>query len=204
MPNIEIVDYEAMPTQAKQMRTYGEALNAEITTVYQSISNMHSVWYGKRYNELVKGFNKIIPDINELLELVVGEIPFTLETIANNYSKADRGANITAANKTAPKKIVELSVIEDKGMKFKTSEVSTIQANVSKNFENAKIKMNTIETEYGKIQWESEAANAFKVKFKKLKNAIIAEFDNINTQFKSLMQQTLLDMQQTENANTVQ
>ena len=28
---------------------------------------MHEVWYGKRYNELVDGFNDIIPVLNDLL-----------------------------------------------------------------------------------------------------------------------------------------
>lgn len=203
MANITNVNYEGIPSQAQQMRYFGQELNSELTTAYQSITNMHSVWYGKRYNELVKAFNNLIPQINELLELVVGEIPFVLETIANNYSQADQGINVTSANKTAPKKLTNLTVSNDVGMKFVTEEVNAVQTSVSNNFKNAKEKMNTIEATYEKIQWKSEASEAFAIKFKKLKNAIVLEFENINTQFTSLMQQTLSDIQATESANTV-
>ena len=103
MANITNVDYVAIPAQAQNMRALGQELNNELSTAYQSIANMHNCWYGKRYNELVKEFNNMVQQINELLELVVGEIPFALETIANNYSQADQGSNITSAAKTAPK-----------------------------------------------------------------------------------------------------
>lgn len=204
MANITNVDYAAIPAQAQQMRTLGQELNRELTTAYQSIANMHNCWYGKRYNELVKEFNNIIPQINELLELVVGEIPFTLETIANNYSQADQGSNVTSAAKTAPNKITDLAISNDVGMKFVTSEVESVKTNVSNNFKKSKDKMNTIESAYGRIQWQSEAAEAFSSKFKKLKADIVTAFENIDSQFTNLMNQTLSDIQSTENANTVQ
>ena len=204
MANITNVDYAAIPAQAQQMRTLGQELNRELTTAYQSIANMHNCWYGKRYNELVKEFNNIIPQINELLELVVGEIPFTLETIANNYSQADQGSNVTSAAKRAPNKITDLTISNDVGMKFVTSEVESVKTNVSNNFKKSKDKMNTIESAYGRIQWQSEAAEAFSSKFKKLKADIVAAFENIDSQFTNLMNQTLSDIQSTENANTVQ
>lgn len=204
MARIINVDYEAIPAQAQQMRTLGQDLNNELTTAYQSIADMHNSWYGQRYNALVKEFNEIIPQINELLELVVGEMPFALETVANNYSQADRGSNVTGANKTAPKKISSISISNDVGMKFLTSEVNTIQNKVSNNFKNARDKMNSIESTYARISWQSEASEAFAARFKKLKNEIVSAFENLDTQFVSLMKQTQEDIQATENANTVQ
>ncbi len=204
MASIMEVDYEDIPNKANEMRQKGQELNTEISTAYESIANMHSSWYGKRYNELVKEFNKIIPQINELLELVVGDIPFTLETIANNYSQTDKGSNVTTANKTSPKKISDINISNDVGMKFLTSEVTTVQQSVSKNFTVAKENMNQIESVYGKVKWQSEASETFKAKFTKLKNEIINAFDDIETQFTKLMNQTKDDVQNAENANTVQ
>lgn len=203
MANITSVDYEAMPSQANQMRNYGQELNTELTNAYNSISEMHNSWYGKRYNSLVEQFNKMAPDINELLELVVGEIPYALETIANNYAQADKGSKVTSAAKTSPKKITNLSTPNDVGMKFLTSEVSSVKSKVSSNFKNARTKMDTIEAAYNKIQWQSDASEAFKAKFTQLKSSIVEAFENIESQFTTLMQQTLDDIQATENANTV-
>ena len=203
MANIQNVDYEALPGKAGQMRSHGQELNNKLTDVYQKVTDMHNVWYGERYNSLVKEFNHIIPQLNELLDLVVGEIPFALETIANNYSQADKGSNVTGASKTAPKKISSLAISNDVGMKFLTSEVNTVQNKVSNNFNNARDKMNTIESAYARIQWQSEASEAFAARFKKLKNEIVNAFENLNQQFVSLMKQTQEDIQATENANTV-
>ena len=204
MANIMNVDYRAIPGQANSMREKGKELNAELSKAYKSIGDMHNSWYGTRYNELVKAFNNIIPDVNDMLTLVVTEVPFALETVANNYAEADTGSKITSASQEAPNKIVELPTPADVGMKFLTGEVETTQGSVTTNFNNAKDKMNQIESVFGQIAWESEAATAFKTKFKSLKEKITTSLDNLSTQFTNLMNQTKEDIQATENANTVQ
>ena len=203
MANIVNVNYEAIPAIARQVRTHAQELNTEMVNVYNSIADMHNCWYGKRYNALAKEFNNIIPEINDLLELVVGDIPYLLETVANNYAQADKGSNVTSAMKTDPKKVTTLAMPGDVGMKFITEEVKTIKTRVSTNFQNAKEKMNSIEATYNKIEWKSEAADAFKTKFTKLKANIVAAFENLDTQFTKLMAQTMEDVQASESANTV-
>ena len=203
MAKIMSVDYEAMPKQAKQMRAYGKQLNTEMTNAYKSVTDMHNSWYGKRYNELAKEFNKLTAEINDMLNLVVAEIPYALETIANNYSQADRGQNATTAVRETPRKISNITISNDVGMKFVTSNVASIQKSVSTNFKNAKEQMNKIETEYAKIKWQSEASETFKSKFTKLKTSIVTAFENINSSFTKLMEQTQQDIEKAEKANTV-
>ena len=77
------------------------------------------------------------------------------------------------------------------------------QTQVEKNFDNAKEKMNEIESIYNQIQWESEASQAFKAKFTKLKSQIISSFENIKSQFAKLMTQAQQDIQAAETSNTV-
>lgn len=203
MAKIQNVDYMAMPNQAKQMRALGQQLNTQMTTAYKSIENMHSSWYGTRYNDLVKLFNNMTTQLNEMLKLVVTDIPYTLETVANNYSQADRGANATSASQEAIQRINNINLSNDVGMKFITANVTNVQQSVSKNFQNAKDQMNKIAAEYNKIKWESEASQAFKSKFQKLKTSITQSFDNIEQQFTKLMNQTKDDIQKAETANTV-
>ena len=203
MARIETVDYGRMPAQANEMRGEAKVLNRELRTAYESVKNMHEVWYGKRYNELVQCFNDMIPSINDMLKLVVTDIPFALETIANNYSQADCGQNVASPSNEAPNKIEEIAKSNDVGMRFLTTNVSEIKQNVSTNFANARDLMDKIETIYSKVVWESEASQAFKAKFTSLKNEIVSSFENINTQFKKLMEQTEQDIEKTEKANTV-
>ena len=138
-----------------------------------------------------------------MLELVVAEIPYTLETIANNYSQADRGQNVTTASQENPNKLSNLAIYNDVGMKFLTNNVNAIQQSISTNFNNAKDQLDRIEVVYGKVQWRSEAAEAFKTRFTKLKRDIETSFENINTEFTKLMEQTQQDIDNAEKANTV-
>ena len=204
MAKIQNVDYEAMPRNAKQMRNLGKQLNTEVTNAYNSVRDMRSSWYGKRYNELVKHFNNMIPQINEMLQLVVTDIPVTLEKVANNYSQADRGSNATTVENTTPRKITNIEIHNDVGMKFITANVQQVQTKVSNNFKNAKDQMNKISTEYNKVKWTSEASEAFKTKFNKLKTEITKSFEDIEQTFSKLMNQAKEDVQKSETANTVQ
>ena len=204
MSQIDHVDYEAMHRQAKQMREYALELNSELRTAYSNVGEMHNSWYGIRYNELVKDFNELIPQVNDLLKLVVTEIPFAIETIANNYAKADKGQGVTSAEETSVNKIENLPITNDVGMRFMTGEVGNTQRAVSEKFEAAKELMNKIESEYNKVEWQSEASESFKARFAQLKTNIIASFENINNEFTKLMTQTQQDIEATEKANTVQ
>lgn len=203
MAKIQTVDYEKMPSEAKQMRQEGNSLNNEMTNAYNNIKEMHSSWYGKRYNELVKLFNNMVPQLNELLELVVRQIPSTLEQVANNYSQADRGQNATTVDNTSAKKIENLPIINDVGMRFITTTVEGVQKQVESNFKNALEQMNKIESIFNRITWESEAADKFKSTFKKLKANITQSFSEIQSQFTKLMNQTTQDIESAEKANTV-
>ena len=204
MAQIDHVDYEAMPRQAKQMREYAVELNGELRTAYSNVGDMHNSWYGIRYNELVKDFNGLVEQINELLDLVVTKVPFTIETIANNYSKADKDQNVVSAEETAVNKIEELEITNDVGMRFMTEDVENTQRTISEKFEQSKELMNKIQAEYDRVDWESEASEAFKAKIKELKDSITMAFDNINDQFIKLMTKTQQDIENTEKANTVQ
>ena len=195
MARIDHVDYEAMPRQAKAMREYALELNSELRAAYTNIGEMHNSWYGVRYNELVKDFNELIPQINDLLKLVVTEIPFAVETVANNYAQADKGQNVTSAEETSANNIE---------MRFMTSDVANTQRNVSAKFDSSKELMNKIESEYNRVDWQSEASESFKARFEKLKNDILSAFDNINNEFSKLMTQTQEDIENTEKSNTVQ
>lgn len=203
MAKINSVDYMGIPPLTNSMRGSGRELNSEMTSAYASIAEMHNSWYGKRYNELVKAFNELAPQLNEILALTIGQIPFTLDQIANNYSQTDSGSKITDAINEAPKRIADIAISNDVGMRFITEDVQTVRNKVSKNFKNAKDIMNVIENTYKSMNWDSEAASAFRNRFNQLKADIVKSFDEIEHSFVVLMNQTMEDMHYTEGANTI-
>lgn len=203
MAKIQSVDYLDLPKKARDMRQKGQKLNSEMTNAYKLIDDMHKDWYGKRYNSLLTEFNNLTPQINEMLKLVVTDIPFAIETVANNYSQADRGQNAGSAQQTSCKKISNIATKNDTGMKFITSSVENTKKQVETKFKNAKTAMNEINSIFSKVNWNSEAATAFKTKFSKLKQNIDTSLDNILHSFTTLMQQAANDIASAEKANTV-
>ena len=67
-----------------------------------------------------------------------------------------------------------------------------------------KNNMDTIESIFNGINWNSEAKDAFQSKFSSLKSQIISALDNINTQYTNLMQAAKADIEGAESANTVE
>lgn len=203
MAKVEVVDYKDLSVKAKDIRKHAEDLNKTFGQIYFNITLLHDSWYGVRYNELASDFNKLIPSVNEMLKITVRDIPFALELVANNFSQADTGANVTSAQETEETKMPEVPTPNDIGMRFMEFEVKTTQTKVSQGFKTAVEKMNTIESIYNKIVWRSESAEAFRSKFVRIKNQIITEIDELNMQFDKLMNQAISDLQSTENKNTV-
>lgn len=203
MSRIRKVNYGEMAIQAKRIREDGKQLNEQIVKAYTYLSDMHEFWYGKRYNKLVMAFNNMVPQLNEMLSLVVYKLPYSLELISNNYSMVDRKQKETAEIDEEPNRIKEIEITNDPGLRFLSDQVISIQQNISKCFEIAKDQMNEIEIEYKRIVWESESADIFEEKFSEIKEKITAFFANINTEFKNLMQQTEDDLEKAEKINNV-
>lgn len=197
------VDYISMASKAKQIREYGKDFNMEISNVYKNISAMHNVWYGKRYNVLVNEFNSIVNSLNQLLKIVINKIPGTLEKIANNYSQADNDLNTTTVVYESSKPINNITVFNDVGMKFITSEVDIIQQKVIANLRNAKDKINKIETICKSITWQSESGNIFKSKVGRLKVDVVNVCNELNNEFTNLMNQAKEDIQRAEDASNI-
>lgn len=203
MALIDELIYEEFPGHAGQMRTHAQELNSEIKNAYINVTNMHENWYGKRYNELASDFNKIIPMLKDILQLLVGEIPFELEKIANNYAIADKGERIVNPTETAYQTIEEIPMPNDVGMRCITAQVEEVQKTVSTNFRNAIDKMEIIDNDFSKVVWQSEAGTKYRNKVKEAKKDVIDAFENLENQFSRLMNQAVEDINAAEKSNTV-
>lgn len=198
---IDDVDYNGFPKVAKGMRSDAEELNNQVKELYDRLAEMKKDWYGPRYDELVKSFNRMIPDLNKIMELTVTKMPFTIEKIANNYAKVDTGKGITSAVETAAKKIAEVAESAKQRLRFNETKVNEDKQNMDTNLNRVLELMDSIENNYKTLEWESDASRTFEKTFKNLKNNIINNITDTKKQFKELMDKTLSDMKETENAN---
>ena len=198
---IDDVDYNGFPKVAKGMRSDAEELNNQVKELYDRLAEMKKDWYGPRYDELVKSFNKMIPDLNKIMELTVTKMPFTIEKIANNYAKVDTGKGITSAVETATKKIAEVVESAKQRLRFDETKVNEDKQNMDTNLNRVLELMDSIEEKYKTLEWKSDAASNFEKTFKNLKNNITNNITDTKKQFKELMDKTLSDMKDVENAN---
>ncbi len=198
------VNYEEMAIQAKIIREDGKQLNDQIIKIYAYLKDMHEFWYGKRYNELIKAFNNMVPQLNEMLSLIVSRLPYSLELISNNYSIVDKKQKETVEHDEKPNRIENLEITNDVGMRFLSEQVISIQQEISRCFKIAKEKMDKIEIEYKKVLWESESAHIFEREFGEIKEEITAFFEEINVAFKKLIKQTEDDFERMEKINNIE
>lgn len=198
------VDYENMPSQSDNIRNTALELNGRLTAVYQKVTEMHAHWYGKRYNELVLKFNSLVPQLNQFLDLIVGEVPCMYEKIANNFSDVDIKQNVTTEQKEAVTKLQENLIIKDVGMRYIEEEVTLAEKSIVSILHDTIETMEIINRTVSQMEIECDGAEEFNSQFDKLTNAFIQVLNNIEAQFTSLMQQDRKLMREAEEDNTVE
>lgn len=204
MAVIRRVVYTDLPGQAKNLRETGRTINEKMVKLYESIGAMSSNWYGVRYNELVDAFNKMTVDFNSILELVYTKIPSTIETIAENYRRVDNPNSPTfAVDTSSHNKLQDIRKSEQVGMKFESAQVESVKEECNSLLAQVLDYLNDVEGQIGRLSWESDASDAFRAEFDKLKRNIFESISNVKQQFDTSMAQTLQDMQSAETANTV-
>lgn len=202
MANITQVDYEGLPTQAGLIRTEGKNLYDNLKKLFQEAENMHSNWYGIRYNSFITELNSMIPAVNDILRLVVDDIPIALETVAKNYALAD-GAAPKAVNEKELPTVESVESVTDVGLRFVSTSVATNKTNIETYISNSVQNLSTIQTYWSEVVWESDAATAFGTKFETLKSSIENALNSVKSNLTKLMAAAEEDISLAESNNTV-
>lgn len=203
MAKVDQAQIDQFPGIASKIRSFGQELNSEFVTAYKSVIAMNADWYGQRYADLATEFNNLTKTLDDMFTLVVTEVPFNLETVANNYSNWDTGQNVCTAQQAT---IINTPTIEPSsatGIRFITESVTSTQSSVSANFDKASGCMNSIEQVLKSITWESESARVFKDKFDQMKKNIDEAIKQIKDSFGKSIKTTVEEMEAAETANTI-
>lgn len=198
------IDYENMPLQSRNIRKQGEEINNKLLVMYKKVAEMHTYWYGKRYNELVIKFNELVPKLNQFLNLIIGEIPYMYEKIANNISNVDVKQNVTNAQKSETQKLEIIPIMEDVGMRYIEKDVKDISNQIIKILQETQdIIENTKKTEE-QVNLECDGSLEFKNQFINVLNVFQNVLNNMETKFIELMEQDRAVMEEAEEDNFVE
>ena len=137
MAKITEVNYQEIPGKANSIQSEGRALNTELSTAWNSVNDLRSTWHGLKYNTLISYFNSITNEVNELLKMVIVQIPDALGTVAKNYALAD-GGSVPTVEIGSVTLITTLSDSDTTTMAYDSSTAAEVQSTVSNNFSNAK------------------------------------------------------------------
>lgn len=195
------IDYENIPAQSKNIRGLAREINNKLLNVYGKIAEMHVCWYGKRYNELVTNFNELVPQFNQFLNVIVGEVPYMFEKIANSISDVDVKYNVAVPQRESVQKIQLLPVIDDVGMRYISAEVDEINTNVVKLLQDAEDTMEGIKRIVEQINIDCDGSAEFKNQFSRLSDAFQYTINNVEKQFSELMKQDKELMETAEKKN---
>ena len=138
------IDYENVPAQSKNIRNGAIEVNNKLLESYRKIAEMHVCWYGKRYNELVTYFNELVPQLNQFLNVIVGEVPYMFEKIANTISDVDIQQNVAVPQKESIQKLEALPLIDDVGMRYISKEVDEISNEIMQLLQAAEDSMESV------------------------------------------------------------
>lgn len=196
------IDYENVPAQSKNIRNGAIEVNNKLLESYRKIAEMHVCWYGKRYNELVTYFNELVPQLNQFLNVIVGEVPYMFEKIANTISDVDIQQNVAVPQKESIQKLEALPLIGDVGMRYISKEVDEISNEIMQLLQAAEDSMESVKRTVDNVELECEGSAEFKNEFTTLNNAFEYVINNIKTQFTKLMQADRELMEKAEKENS--
>ena len=203
MGAVVLIDYENLPSQSNNIRNLAITLNERLNDVYINIGKMHEYWYGNRYNDMVTRFNSIIPQMNQFLEVIVTEVPYIIESIANNFSEVDIQQKVSAEQKSGVQTIQTLQVTKDVGMRYIEKEVENIKAIIKEEFNEIRNIMEEINGIMRQTIIECENSGEFKSQFNRLSKSFNQSINNIEIRFIELMENARRQMGDAERLNTV-
>lgn len=203
MANIQEVDYQAIPGVAANIEGKGSEMNSVVSKAYSEVDGLRATWHGLRYNTLIALFNDISVSVNELLKLVVVEIPTALSQVAQNYANAE-GTSVSVTNGGAVTNVPTLSDSNAETLAFNSADAEGVRNSVKGYFVQASDLMEQAQSDFNSLNWNSDAAQAFKNKMAQLTSQITSAFTNINTQFSTLMTEAQQDIEAAESSNTVE
>lgn len=198
------VDYDEIPIESKSIRGYAKEINSNLIEVYKEVADMHAHWYGKRYNELVEKFNNLVPQLNQFLELIVGEVPCMYEKIANNFSEVDINQNVTTSQEEPVIKLTVNPIINDVGMRYIEEEVTVAEKSIVSILHDTIDTMEIINRTVSQMELVCDGAEEFNSQFSKLTDTFKQVLNNIETQFNMLMEQDRNLMKEAEKDSTVE
>ena len=177
---------EEFKSTANILKTCGEDLKRFIDNTHSIIGDMHSVWTGKQYSELVKSFNKDCHIFGDVVTLTKEDVPAALIDIVNTYLATDGQLTYPVMNSgivTYP----EIATNEQEVISINTEEVEAKVASLKNAFKNAKAKIDEIETKINNLSWTGASAENFKFKIKKYKEEVFSCFDLIESKLTEWM-----------------
>ena len=198
------VDYKSFPDIIRQIRVDAHDINLEIKEAFIAMNQCHSVWTGDRYNTMVEKFNGIVDDVNKILVLIVRDIPFTLETIYNNYE--DHNTDTKKGVVTTPVSIIPLEVPGEEPLSILGNDESVVQPyinRVTNSFDTSTKKLEKIQNYINNLEWQGTARTELVTSLASLKNKITISFESISDSFKKLVEESVDAILRAESSNNV-
>ena len=198
-----LIDYENLPRQSSNIRNSAVQINKKLVEVYKKIESMHANWYGMRYNDLVRGLNSIIPQLNQFLSVIETDVPYVIEAISNNFSEVDIKQRVTVEQKIDIQSIQPIPIINDIGLRYLDVEVENVRKEVVADLNEIRGIMEDIGGTVGQLVMECDGSEEFKSQFSKLKESFNQSLSNIENTVVEYMNKTKIQIEKAEKANTV-
>lgn len=194
--------YTDIPGIATEMSNEGGEISKLLSDSFRVVDELKSTWTGIRYNTVVSEFNAIIPNINELEDLMITEIPTALGQVAKNYASVD-GGSAPAVSEAAKVPTAEITNADAEVLNFDSAAAEDTLSTVKGNFSSIQNSLEQYKSQYNSLDWESPAAENFRSRFEALSSNLQQSFENLCATFERSMTEAKEDMLRADEANNI-
>lgn len=138
MADIKEINYDQIINGASKIANFANEMQNSVKEAFQKIETMSNDWFGNSYDKYIDFVNALIPQLNELFQKTVCDIPHELVAKAKSYASANQTSCGTSFNEQIALILKDLPrTNKGNSLRFKSSEVSLHQSSIKSKLDQA-------------------------------------------------------------------
>ena len=160
MADINNVNYSEIKTRTRIIWQKGWDVNDGICDVSKEMTQINTVWSGKKCNKFIKVWNDNIQAMAKYFKLLQFDLPIFLGKVAKRFSQID-GEELGTPGYGWGSGLKEIQLTDENTLRFLTEEVKQFQQRLTTRFNTSTEAIDTILAEVRALPWDSDSSQAF-------------------------------------------
>lgn len=197
------VNLRLMMISADNIAQYGYEMSVQFSNFLFHLKSMQEYWKSQLYTDFVKGINKEINKIGEIIKYFAETFPNKIVEKRNLYALADNEPPELRVFRKANEFERIILKEQDNEFEFKESAIQIRYNRICDVFDKIKLNIKQIESEFLSITWDGALAKAMKNEFEKEVELCNKKILLISKQLKEIITEQKKAMKEIEEDTTL-